>query len=110
MSDEKLIPVRDVSELRVGMLLAVRRCLRCGDDETLMILGGPVGPLCNYCDSPGRSVAGHCASDFACFCASISEGRLYRVDDGLTDGELRYERYVFDSETRPRESAKGGVK
>lgn len=129
MSDEKLIPVRDAGELRPGMrpvvapvegspcVHRVHRYVMLGLERNRTGRTSDGLPCAVAARVHPKSCGGNgnVAID-----VTIREGRLYRVDDGLTDGELERERAVVNSEAtqgliramrRAREeSAKGGVR
>jgi len=90
---DKLVRVMAESDLRVGMLVVVKSCRRCARDHRHLITGlekrrhshkGETPSQCGHvlCRVPGETCTG---APRTCWSFAIPDGRLYRVDAGLTD-------------------------
>src|SRR6185436_20547569 len=98
---EKLRKVVSESELRVGVIVVVRRCVGCdGGTHRKIILGRTPEEPCIYCNEecPGwRTSPDECGDPELpdCLRLALRDGRLYRVIDGLdADADAREMRRV----------------
>ncbi len=84
---ERLIPVKSESELRIGMILVLKRCGSCKASHRILLLA-PDGRTGIHRDSSScprgwkMAVSLH-GIDQLCLCKCLHEGRLFRVDDGM---------------------------
>ncbi len=105
ITEEKLIPVRSESELRVGMLIVGTGCSECGGGSHRGLLiesrqvrrGLELGEYrpCMHGDVGATSTAwqfapGLCWDVPVILCCGCALGRIYRVDTGLTDEASPY--------------------
>lgn len=94
---ERLIPVRSESEIRIGAIYVVRNCRICGKRERFMITGhAGLRMFSNdgieHFIAPAHAVAPvDCqGDDYSNLALAVAQGRLFRVDDGLTEESNPY--------------------
>lgn len=92
---ERLVPVTDESQLRVGMRVLIRACRDCGRDHRCMLLRRLVGDFVDtatgvieFCSVWDYAPEFSCCDDgkqfeFVHLADTAAQGRLFRVDDGL---------------------------
>jgi hypothetical protein len=93
--EEKLVPVRSEAELRVGMKAVLKACLTCSRDHDVFFLRREKPHCWVHAPFRCRKLREKSKVDRA-----ISEGRLFRVEDGFDPNEK------LDEAPRPKARAR----